>query len=175
MQQSYANKFDFTLGCYSYRFKRFEELTPEDNLFPGGVDTRGNLIHICRMYVNGEIMVGKASIWQKACWVPYQGAEVGSRDINFEVLTNPKRANLFWSDMKAGDKIQAGSIPGGRGLGGGQYLQLPETYYIGHCYWDTGFGDEVTPGVIHEKSGRFYLPWGGRAHECENFKILRCA
>jgi len=155
-------------GCLSYRFKRMDEITSVDNLVEGG--------SICRMYVNGELVVGKASVGQKSCWVPYEGREVGSSgSLKFEVLTNPQNVELKWLTGSSNQPIPTGSIPGGRKTASGQYLVLPETYYIGRCnlYVDSIFRG-LTYGKVHGSNGKMFVSWGAREFECNNYEILTC-
>jgi len=128
------------------------------------------------MQVNGEIIVGKTLVSQKACWVPYNGGEIGNgSNLKFQVLTTFAGSDLQigWRQVNKGDPIPTGMktpFPAGRKLASGIYLDHPERYFLGKCQ----FNGEWTPGAIHEKSMRMFVPWGGGAHECDVFQLLSC-
>jgi hypothetical protein len=156
-----------SIGCFSYRF-RFPHLIDSTSNPVEGSEP-GENVYIARAYVNGDIIPGKAAFrsgrWR--CWVGYNGKEYHSENGNeFEVLTNPAKANLIW--------VRAlGSIPG-NAIAGGRTVDA-ETYYIARCR-QTVEGWVVPGKVYQNQPNTMYYPYGHKEHKCtDDFDFLVCS
>lgn len=152
------------LGCYSYRFRPINLLTKDDILFPGGVDTDGMILYPCRGYYNGDIRVGKSKPSLKECWFQYGGVERKLTE-KFDVLTNPKNANLNWKKGPADGTIPANAIPGGR-------TARRETLYICRCTLQFNGKSTTLTGIVWVKS--CWVSYGGGEYGSSDFEYLLC-
>ncbi|CAG7832488.1 unnamed protein product [Allacma fusca] len=157
-------------GCYSYRFRarRLISYSANDRLVVAGTGLNNENLYPCRAYHNGDILPGKGD--SGSCHVSYNGAEY-TETSNFEVLSNPKGANLVWRQYTKGSPIPDNAIQGGR-------TAERETLYIGRCT----FTDQnqrktmIVPGKYHPSaSDKLYIPYGGGEFQCEPFELLVCS
>lgn len=150
-------------GCLSYRFRFPNQIDANSNPLEAGTD--GRPLYSCRVYMNGDIVPGKAVLGSSpACWVSYNGREVGFSS-GFEVLTNPSRVNFRW--------IRSSSLPS-NAIAGGRTIS-DEVLYVARCYHTANGKNLVTPGkVFASKPNVAYAPYGFAEIECTNFEILVC-
>lgn len=163
------NAFYGCEGCYSYRFRPMDLISPNDRLVFGGVDVTGETLYPCRGYHNGDIIVGKGNPRSRVCYVGYGGLEHAIRE-NFEIITNPQAANVFWIRRPADGSFPEHAIRGGR-------TAEREPLYIGRC--TLVFDGRLTtiPGKIQHSASStgMFVAFGGREHVCYDFEILVCA
>jgi len=156
-------------GCYSYRFRPMHLITSSENLVAAGSDVNGETLYPCRAYYNGDIIIGKGNPRDRVCHIGYGGVEHEIRE-NFEIITNPRHANLQWIRRPADGSFPGNAIRGGR-------TSEREAMYIGRCtlYLDDGRVTTI-PGKIHRSaSSGMYVVFGGREYVCYDFEILVCS
>ncbi|XP_037032940.1 zinc metalloproteinase nas-8-like [Bradysia coprophila] len=162
------NAFYGCEGCYSYRFRPMNLITGSDRLLFGGVDITGETLYPCRGYHNGDIIVGKGNPRSRVCYVGYGGLEHVIQE-NFEIITNPERANLFWIRRPADGSFPENAVRGGR-------TAEREPLYIGRCSLVFDGRPTTIPGKIHRSaSDGMFVVFGGREYVCYDFEILVCA
>ena len=137
-----------------------------DNPIQGGTDpSTGEPFYVCRAYVNGDIVVGKALLSIRTCWLPFHNGE-HRETTNVEVLTNPNSANFKWVSNVNGLPPQA--IKGGR-------TADREDLYIGRCTLTINGRTMTIPGKIHWTASRnMYVSYELREYQCENYDVLVC-
>jgi hypothetical protein len=155
-------------GCYSYRFRPMNLLSPGENLVYAGNGINGEGLYPCRAYYNGDIVVGKGDPNARTCHIGYGGIEHEIRD-NFEILTNPRNANVQWRR-----RPDDGSFPG-NAIRGGRSAER-EAFYIGRCTLQMEDGRQTTiPGKIHRSAANgVYVAFGGLEYICTDYDILVC-
>lgn len=162
--------FSCNTGCLSYRFRFPFMIDSSSRPVGGGYEPNGLTLYICRAYIRGDIVPGKAVLRnnQWTCWVSYGGSEIHMTDREkFEVLTNPKEVNLNWV---RGDRnsYPPNAIAGGRTVHG-------ETLYIVRCRATINGQNHLIPGKIHANHPQhMYYPYGFREHRCTDFDFLVC-
>lgn len=162
------NAFYGCEGCYSYRYRPMNLVTSNDRLVFGGIDVTGELLYPCRAYYNGDIISGKGNPRSRYCYVGYGGLEIPVYE-NFEILTNPRNANLHWIRRPADGTFPENAMRGGR-------TSEREPLYIGRCTLVFEGRTTTIPGKIHRSaSDSMYVTFGGREHVCHDFEILVCA
>lgn len=162
------NAFYGCEGCYSYRFRPMELLTGNDRLVIGGIDTNGQTLYPCRVYHNGDIIVGKGNPRSGTCSVGYGGYEHVKTE-HFEIITNPQSANLYWTRRPDDGSFPANAIRGGRSA-------EREPFYIGRCTLVFDGRSTTIPGKIHRSaSSGMYVVFDGREYICYDYEILVCS
>lgn len=142
-------------------------ISSSDNVVAAGRETNGETLSVCRAYVNGDIIPGKANTKSGQCWLPYGGGEV--KPSYFEILTNPKGANLRWIKKPSDGSFPSNAIPGGRS-------SEREAMYIGRCTVQIGSSTTTVPGKIHRSaSSNMYYAYGGQERQCSDYEILVCS
>jgi len=154
-------------GCQSYRFRPISQLSLNENMVAAGNGIGGETLYPCRVYVNGDIIPGKGDPVARSCHVGYAGVEYEAKD-NFEILTNPRNANVQWV------RRQSGSFPS-NAIRGGRSAER-EAFYIGRCTLQLTDGRTTTiPGKIHPSaSSSMYVAFGGQEYQCADYDILVC-
>ncbi|XP_035713967.1 tolloid-like protein 1 isoform X2 [Folsomia candida] len=158
-------------GCMSYRFRFPHQLNSSSNLVQGGAEPNGDPLYPCRAYIKGDIAPGKSinrgnGDW--SCYVSWGGDEYEIKNKEqFEVLTNPRKANLNWRKGCSGSSSTPGNaIAGGR-------TTNSEPLYVSRCRGGAPGSNALTPAKLHGNSA--YYSWGGHEYKCEDFDILVCS
>lgn len=144
-------------------------LITNDRLIFGGIDVTGETLYPCRAYHNGDIIVGKGNPRSRTCHVGYGGLEHLIYE-DFEFITNPQLANIFWIRRPVDGSFPANAIRGGR-------TSEREALYIGRCTLTLDDGRMTTiPGKIHRSaSAGMFVVFGGIEYVCYDFEILVCS
>ena len=92
------------------------------------------------------------------CYVSHGGHE--HKYYHYQVLTNPRNANLTWYSSFAGQ------IPAGALLGGEQMDGTP--LFIGRAYHH----GSLVIGKVHPRHNTLYVPFGGEEVSIHSYEIL---
>lgn len=137
------------------------------DLLPAGSDIDGQVLYVCRVYQNGDIIPGKGNINSGRCWVGWGQKEF--LHTSGEFLTKGKSgAGLTWAQKPSNNVIPSNAIPGGRTREG-------ETLFIARSNLVVGEVSSRVVGKVHAtKPDRAFVTFNGLEYIVYSFEFLQC-